>query len=93
MTPENDCILRVHRFLPETAVEGPGLRAALWVQGCPIQCPGCANAATWSFGGGREKTVEELFEQIRGEKNIEGVTFIGGEPFSQAWPLAALGRL
>jgi anaerobic ribonucleoside-triphosphate reductase activating protein len=93
MTPENDYILRVHRFLPETAVEGPGLRAALWVQGCPIQCPGCANGATWSFAGGHEKTVEELFEQIRGQKNIEGITFIGGEPFSQARSLASLGRL
>jgi anaerobic ribonucleoside-triphosphate reductase activating protein len=93
MTPKNDNILRVHRFLPETSVEGPGLRAALWVQGCPIACPGCADGATWSFDGGNERTVEELFEQIKNQKNIEGVTFIGGEPFSQAMPLAALGRL
>ncbi len=93
MLPENKHLLRVHRFLPETEVEGPGRRAALWVQGCPIQCPGCANGATWSFDGGYQATVEDLFGQIRNQQNIEGVTFIGGEPFSQAHPLAALGRL
>lgn len=93
MLPENNHVLRVHRFLPETEVEGPGRRAALWVQGCPIQCPGCANGATWSFNGGYQATVEDLFGQILKQQNIEGVTFIGGEPFSQARPLAALGRL
>lgn len=93
MLPENNHVLRVHRFLPETEVEGPGRRAALWVQGCPIKCPGCANGATWSFDGGYQTTVQELFGQICEQTNIEGVTFIGGEPFSQANALAALGRL
>ena len=93
MLPENNHVLGVHRFLPETEVEGPGRRAALWVQGCAIQCPGCANGATWSFDGGYQATVEDLFDQIRKQHNIEGVTFIGGEPFSQARALAALGRL
>ena len=87
---ENDHLLRVHRFLPETEVEGPGRRAALWVQGCPIQCPGCANGATWSFDGGYAVKIEDLFEQIREQQNIAGVTFIGGEPFSRLghWPLS-----
>lgn len=85
--------LRVHRFLAETQVEGPGRRAALWVQGCPIRCPGCANAATWSFNGGYRASVGEIFDLIRKQREIEGVTFIGGEPFSQARPLATLGRL
>lgn len=86
-------LLRVHRFLAETEVEGPGRRAALWVQGCPIRCPGCANGATWTFDGGYQTTVESLFDQIQAQRDIEGVTFIGGEPFSHAGALAALGRL
>lgn len=93
MLPENNHVLRVHRFLPETEVEGPGRRAALWVQGCPIQCPGCANGATWSFNGGYQASIKDLFEQIQEQQNIEGVTFIGGEPFSQAQALAVLGRM
>lgn len=85
--------LRVHRFLAETEVEGPGRRAALWVQGCPIRCPGCANGATWAFDGGCQTTVESVFNQIQAQRGIEGVTFIGGEPFSQAGALAALGLM
>ncbi len=93
MPPDHNHVLRVHRFLLETEVEGPGRRAALWVQGCPIQCPGCANGATWSFDAGNQVTVRDLIDQIHKQHNIEGVTFIGGEPFSQASALAALGRL
>ena len=93
MLSQDEEVLRLHRFLPETNVEGPGQRAALWVQGCPIRCAGCGNGATWSFDGGFQTTVGEVFDQIQKQRDIEGVTFIGGEPFSQARPLATLGRL
>jgi anaerobic ribonucleoside-triphosphate reductase activating protein len=92
MLSDRHHVLRVHRFLPETEVEGPGRRAALWVQGCPIRCPGCANGATWSFDDGYRTTVQDLFDQICRQPHIEGVTLIGGEPFSQAHALAALGQ-
>ena len=26
-----------------TEAEGPGVRFAVWVQGCPMRCPGCCN--------------------------------------------------
>jgi anaerobic ribonucleoside-triphosphate reductase activating protein len=84
--------IRVHRFLPVTEAEGPGQRAALWVQGCPIRCPGCFNRQTWSFRKGCWRTVGDLFRQIAEHPGLEGVTFTGGEPFAQARPLAALGR-
>lgn len=93
MSLEHNHVLSVHRFLPETEVEGPGRRAALWVQGCPIHCSGCVNVATWSFSGGYQATVADLFALIRKQVGVEGVTFIGGEPFSQARGLAALGWL
>lgn len=32
----------VGHFEPATRAMGPGLRACLWVRGCPIRCPGCA---------------------------------------------------
>ncbi|MGB4137003.1 MAG: 4Fe-4S cluster-binding domain-containing protein, partial [Microbacterium sp.] len=35
--------LRWSRFLPATRAEGPGLRAAIWVQGCAVHCPECFN--------------------------------------------------
>jgi anaerobic ribonucleoside-triphosphate reductase activating protein len=92
--------LNLHRYEPITRVEGPGLRACIWVQGCTIRCDGCFNKATWDPRGGRLIDVDELAEKIlqrrkemlaRGEEAIEGVTFMGGEPFQQAEALAYLG--
>jgi anaerobic ribonucleoside-triphosphate reductase activating protein len=85
-------MLRLHRFLPFTRAEGPGNRACLWVQGCPIRCPGCFNPGTWPKNGGYEAAVEEMETRILNVSNIEGVTFLGGEPFEQAEALADLGR-
>ncbi|WP_124728305.1 4Fe-4S single cluster domain-containing protein [Staphylospora marina] len=88
-----DLTLRLHRFLPKTRAEGPGIRACIWVQGCSIRCPGCAVPWTWSPNGGETVTVGELARRILEGPEVEGVTFAGGEPFDQAAPLAALGRM
>lgn len=85
--------LRIHRFLPSTKVEGPGVRACLQVQGCPIRCPGCAVPFTWPDDGGITIEVEELAERIARGPEVEGITFLGGEPFAQAGELARLARL
>lgn len=86
-------MVRLHRFLPVTEAEGPGRRAAIWVQGCPIHCPGCFNRQTWNSKGGYGRTVGSLFREIAAQPELEGVTFTGGEPFAQAAALAELGRL
>ena len=85
--------LRIHRFLPSTKVEGPGTRACLQVQGCPIHCPGCAVPFTWQEDGGIIIEVEELAEKILRGPEIEGITFLGGEPFAQAGELAKLAGI
>ncbi|MFC7371420.1 4Fe-4S single cluster domain-containing protein [Fictibacillus iocasae] len=88
--------LRIHRFLPLTTVEGPGKRACLWVQGCSIHCRGCGVPWTWSTKGGKETTVQQLFSEIvksKHQHDIEGVTFLGGEPFDQAEALSELAAL
>ena len=86
-------MIRLHQFLRLTEAEGPGRRAALWVQGCPIHCPGCFNRQTWNPKAGYSRTVRSLFSEITAQSDLEGVTFTGGEPFAQAAPLAELGRL
>ena len=83
--------LSIHRFLPQTSAEGPGVRAALWVQGCPIRCPGCFNPQTWNAQGGTKATVPQVLEWILDAEGIQGVSFLGGEPFTQASALAELG--
>ncbi|MBN1459193.1 MAG: radical SAM protein [Armatimonadetes bacterium] len=84
--------LRIHRFLPQTRVEGPGERACVWVQGCSICCAGCAVPMTWPKEGGYDAEVAELAQRILAGPQVEGVTFVGGEPFEQATALAGLGR-
>lgn len=85
-------MLRVHRFLPFTRAEGPGERACVWVQGCPIHCPGCAVPGLWPEDGGEEVAVDDLVARVLAGPPVEGITFLGGEPFAQAEPLAHLGR-
>lgn len=85
--------LRIHRFVPFTRAEGPGERACLWVQGCPIRCAGCAVPWTWDADAGEWMDVDVLAERILGGPPVEGVTFLGGEPFEQAAALAELGRI
>lgn len=85
-------VLRIHKFVPRTRAEGPGVRACVWVQGCSIHCPGCFNAHMWAPDRGRAVQVEALAAEILATDGIEGVTFLGGEPFEQAAELAALAR-
>lgn len=86
-------VLQVHRFIPTTKVEGPGIRACIQVQGCPIHCLGCAVPFTWAEDGGVTLEVGQLAEQILQGPEVEGVTFLGGEPFAQARALAKLGNI
>jgi len=80
------------RFAPRCTVLGPGTRAVVWVQGCPFRCGGCVVPESHAFTGGTEIRVEELAERILAIPDIEGVTFSGGEPFSQATALVTLAE-
>jgi anaerobic ribonucleoside-triphosphate reductase activating protein len=85
--------LRIGALVERTTCEGPGARLALWVQGCRIRCAGCCNPQLFAAGGGRRVTTESLAERVRaGAAELEGITFLGGEPFDQAAPLAELAR-
>jgi anaerobic ribonucleoside-triphosphate reductase activating protein len=88
-----DHFLHIHHFLPSSRANGPGLRAALWVQGCSLGCPGCFNPETHPFNGGQMVAVSELAQRIVGLKDtIEGLTISGGEPLQQRPALLALLR-
>jgi anaerobic ribonucleoside-triphosphate reductase activating protein len=84
-------VLNLAGFLPRSEVNGPGSRAVVWVQGCPIRCRGCFNETSWPFSPANLITVDELASRITSLPDIDGVTFSGGEPFAQAGPLARLG--
>jgi len=82
MSKSND-ILRVHATLNQTNVLGPGNRFALWLQGCEKNCPGCMSLSSHDLNAGTLFSVESLVNKIMDEKNIEGITISGGEPFLQ----------
>ena len=85
--------LRIAGIIPESIVDGPGFRFAVFTQGCPHHCPGCHNPQTHDPRGGREVSLLVLMRQIwHSRQNLDGVTFSGGDPFCQPEPLYHLAR-
>ncbi len=70
-----------------TEAEGPGRRYAIWVQGCPLRCPGCCNPEFLPLQGGHQRRVIDIVNDMQAAQRtsqIEGVSLLGGEPTSQA---------
>jgi len=76
-----------HAGITEEA-NGPGRRFTVWVQGCPLGCPGCFNPDLQPLVPRREVRPEELAREAADAGPWEGVTLSGGEPFLQANALA-----
>jgi anaerobic ribonucleoside-triphosphate reductase activating protein len=91
----SDFSLQIAQIVPCTEAEGPGRRFALWLQGCPLRCPGCCNPEMLPFEGGTAVSLRDLVEQIEeaaGRDRVEGITLLGGEPLAHAAGAAALAR-
>lgn len=85
----------IHGFVAHSRVNGPGMRAVVYFQGCNLGCDGCWNPATHSFTG-LSSEAQDVAEQLAAANKtqfIEGVTFSGGEPMQQAPDLLDLIRL
>lgn len=85
--------LKIAGVVKESIVDGRGIRYTVFTQGCPHHCPGCHNPQTWAFEGGQTTTPQALFEEFQKDPILKGITFSGGEPFSQPEPLAELARM
>ena len=84
----SNLIGRVHSFETFGAVEGPGIRFVIFMQGCSLQCKYCQNRDTWEINAGNQYSAEELLNKILKYKNYflasgGGVTVSGGEPLLQ----------
>ena len=85
----------IHGFVAHSQVNGPGVRAVVYCQGCNLGCASCWNPATHAFTG-PSREVEDVADQIAAAHRtheIDGVTFSGGEPMQQASDLLGLIRL
>ena len=86
-------MLELSGIVSDSIVDGPGIRTAIFSQGCPHHCPGCHNPETWEFGCGTKIPVEAVVEIVQSNPLCRGVTFSGGEPFAQAAGFAKLAQL
>ncbi len=68
----------------DNIVNGDGLRAVVWTQGCPNHCPGCQNPETWDYCAGILVPIQDVLDQLSTFKGQTGLTFCGGEPMVQA---------
>ena len=90
---ENDfenTTISLYGTVPDSIVDGPGLRYAVFVQGCSHGCPGCHNPESQPAEGGTETTLAALLADIRANGLVHDVTLSGGEPFEQPKACAAL---
>lgn len=78
---------KIHSIESFGAVDGPGIRFVMFMQGCNLKCKYCHNRDTWDINGGSYININEAFDKIIKYKNYicpnGGVTISGGEPLLQ----------
>ena len=78
----------VHSVESCGTVDGPGIRFILFLAGCSLRCRYCHNPDTSFKCTGKERTVEDVMEEIgRYESFLKaaggGITISGGDPLFQ----------
>lgn len=85
-------LIRIAGIEPESIVDGPGYRFAIFVQGCPHHCPECHNPETHDFDGGTLVDVEEIIPMLGKNPLVRGLTLSGGEPMLKAEALLEIAK-
>ncbi|HAH70944.1 MAG TPA: anaerobic ribonucleoside-triphosphate reductase activating protein [Succinivibrionaceae bacterium] len=85
--------LRIAGAVQESIVDGPGIRYVIFTQGCPFHCQGCHNQQSWDLNGGLEVRLKVLYDEMKRDPLVSGVTFSGGEPFIQPKPLTVFAKI
>jgi len=90
----------IHSFQSLGAVDGPGVRYVIFLQGCPLRCAYCHNPDTWALPSENDDhqiwEPEDVVKQVLRYRNYlkhGGVTVSGGEALLQAEFVAELFRL
>ena len=84
--------VQIASLINDSIVDGPGLRYAIYVQGCHHRCKGCHNPQTQPFDGGTEMDTEAIWSEIEENPLLSGITFSGGDPVCQPLPLAEIAE-
>lgn len=87
------CKVKIGGIANDSIVDGPGLRLAIFMQGCSNKCHGCHNPQLQNFDGGKYFTCQEILDIAKKNPLIDAVTLSGGEPFCQPESLLELVKL
>ena len=77
---------RIHSVESFGALDGPGIRYVLFLQGCPLRCLFCHNPDSWRPDAGQEIGSVDVVQDILRYRHFirrGGVTLSGGEPLMQ----------
>jgi len=79
---------KIHSIETFGAVDGPGIRFVIFMQGCNLKCKYCQNRDTWEISSKSTTTVSDLVKKIKRYTEYisysnGGVTVTGGEPLLQ----------
>jgi len=85
--------MRIAGLIQDSIVDGPGLRFAVFTQGCTLCCVGCQNPDTWDADGGVEMSVDHIVNQMLSNPLTVGLSLSGGVPFEQAADCARLAAI
>ncbi|MCM1286577.1 MAG: pyruvate formate-lyase-activating protein [Acetobacter sp.] len=86
----------IHSFESMAALDGDGIRYAVFFTGCPLRCVYCHNPDTWHKSENiwcAEELVKKILRYKPYFKNGGGVTFSGGEPLLNADFIIEAGKL
>ena len=89
-----DTVGYIHSYETGGAVDGPGVRFVLFMNGCQMRCQYCHNPDTWAMKGGKKQTLAQTVDDIgkyaRFMSRTGGLTISGGEPLMQPEFVGAL---
>lgn len=85
-------LLNVSDIQDRSMVNGPGVRAVVWAQGCSLNCPGCFNPHTHPHERRHLYYPQALGRHLASIPGTDGITISGGEPFEQAKACAILAE-
>ncbi len=75
--------MRINGIVNDSIVDGPGLRLAVFTQGCIHNCEDCHNPQTHDFNGGYDMSVDEIMNKFLENPLLSGITLTGGDPLEQ----------
>lgn len=77
-------MINLLKVIPETILDGEGIRCSIYLAGCSHHCKGCHNEPSQDPNLGEEITkgmIDALISDINDNIILDGITFSGGDPF------------